>query len=426
MEKEKREANRNTGLRAWMELREEHLAANLSCLRKCLNAGADIMAVVKADGYGHGAEKISRALEQMGVRAFAVATLEEGILLRRAGIRGKILILGYTDPAAWPELARYSLIQTVVDASHGEELNRQTGVALPVHLKIDTGMNRLGISWRKREEIGRMFRLGRLQPEGVYSHLCVADSKEPEDQMFTRLQIRRFRQTVNFIHRMGYREVISHLQSSYGLICYPEAGFDFARPGIALYGVLSSPDQKLKKKLGLKPVLSLRARVAAVKELRPGDTVGYGRAFTAEKPMRIADVTMGYCDGLPRNLRDGRVLLRGKSCRLIGRICMDQCTVDVTEVPEIRAGDTVTFIGTDGNLEITAEEVAEKAGTITNELLSRLGSRLERIWIGGNGGKKGEQTARRRDNGKERQAEYPMEKATVRRGEKAPERSVLL
>ena len=420
MEKEKREANRNTGLRAWMELREEHLAANLSCLRKCLNAGADIMAVVKADGYGHGAEKVSRALEQMGVRTFAVATLEEGILLRRAGIRDKILILGYTDPAAWPELARYSLIQTVVDASHGEELNRQTGVALPVHLKIDTGMNRLGISWRKREEIGRMFRLGRLQPEGVYSHLCVADSKEPEDQMFTRLQIRRFRQTVNFIHRMGIpgSDISSAKQLRTDLLSGSRA-FDFARPGIALYGVLSSPDQKLKKKLGLKPVLSLRARVAAVKELRPGDTVGYGRAFTAEKPMRIADVTMGYCDGLPRNLQDGRVLLRGKSCRLIGRICMDQCTVDVTEVPEIRAGDTVTFIGTDGNLEITAEEVAEKAGTITNELLSRLGSRLERIWIGGNGGKKGEQTARRRDNGKERQAEYPMEKATVRRGEKS-------
>ena len=131
MEKEKREANRNTGLRAWMELREEHLAANLSCLRKCLNAGADIMAVVKADGYGHGAEKISRALEQMGVRAFAVATLEEGILLRRAGIRGKILILGYTDPAAWPELARYSLIQTVVDASHGEEPVSYTHLTLP-------------------------------------------------------------------------------------------------------------------------------------------------------------------------------------------------------------------------------------------------------------------------------------------------------
>lgn len=370
------EIKRNSRLRAWTEIREENLAWNLECLREMLPPGSQIMAVVKANGYGHGAVETSRILEKCGTEAFAVATLTEGIELRNGGIQGKILILGYTPPENWKELAEYGLIQTIVDRAYGLELNRRAGVRLPVHLKVDTGMNRLGISWQDREGILEMFCLSRLQVEGIFSHLCAADGTGAEDQEYTRLQISRFRQTEEWVRSLGYRQICSHLQSSYGIIHYPEAGGNYARAGIALYGVLSSPDEELKKRLGIRPVLSLRARVASVKEICPGDFVGYGRSYQAEKRMRIAGLTIGYADGLPRSLKGGSVLIRGKRCRIIGRICMDQCTVEAEAVPDIMAGDVATVIGSDGAEQITAEEVAEQSGTITNELLSRLGSRL--------------------------------------------------
>ena len=363
-------------LRAWREVDLEALAHNASVLRRALSPGQELMAVVKADAYGHGAVQVCRQLRKDGVRAFAVACLAEGAALRRAGVRGTILILGYTPPEAAPLLRRWNLTQTVVDAAYGRALSAQ-GRTLRVHLALDTGMHRLGIPAEAREDIAAMYRLPHLRIEGVFSHLCVADSPSPEDTAYTRRQLDAFYEAVSWIQTAGYRPGRIHIQSSYGIWNLPPQPCQYARAGIALYGVRSDRSP-VRQALDLRPVLSLRARVASVRHLEPGEAAGYGLAFHAEGRTRLAVVTIGYGDGLPRDLpqRGGEVLLRGRRCPMAGRMCMDQLLVDATGLEEVLAGDVVTLIGRDGGQEIRAEELAERCGTITNELLSRLGKRL--------------------------------------------------
>ena len=332
------------------------------------------MAVVKADAYGHGALPVSSYLNRIGVRSFAVATLQEGIALRKAGIQGEILIMGYTPPQDACLLTANDLIQTAADCAHARALNAAAPYPVKVHLKIDTGMRRLGERAEHIDALASLFSLPRLRILGMYSHLCAADSQEIDDILFTRVQISSFLRTVEILREKGCDPGKLHLQSSYGVLNYPGLPMDYARFGIAMYGVLSSPDSRLLERVPLRPVLSLHARIATVRDLHPGETVSYGRHFRAEVPMRAATVTIGYADGLPRSLSGTElpVLVRGRRTHVIGNICMDQLIIDVTGIPEARPGDVVTFLGTDGNQTLRAEEMAEKAGTITNELLCRL------------------------------------------------------
>ena len=365
--------------RAWKELDFENLKWNVEKLSALLPEGCAFMAVVKADAYGHGAVSVSTYLNRIGVRAFAVATLQEGIQLRRAGIRGEILILGYTPPQEASLLISNNLIQTAADCAHARALNAAAPYPVKVHLKIDTGMHRLGERAEHIEEISSLFALPRLRILGMYSHLCAADSQEIDDILFTRMQISSFLRTAELLREKGCDPGRLHLQSSYGVLNYPDLPMDYARFGIAMYGVLSSPDAELLGRVPLRPVLSLRARIATIRELRPGETVSYGRRFRADAPMRAATVTIGYADGLPRSLsgRELPALVRGRRTHVIGNLCMDQLIIDVTHIPEARPGDIVTFLGADGPCCLRAEEMAEKAGTITNELLCRLHVREE-------------------------------------------------
>lgn len=369
--------------RAWAEINMLNLGHNVQALRKALPGECEIMAVVKANAYGHGSVEVAKYLSRIGIHAFAVATIDEGIHLRRQGIKGEILILGYTAPQRASELFRHHLSQTVIDSGYAESLN-DFGKPVKVHIKVDTGMHRLGESCNHVTEIAHIFRCGNLKIDGIFTHLCVSDSAEPDDIAFSKAQIQKFYSLLSELKEHGFALPKTHIQSSYGILNYPELQCGYARVGIALYGTFSTQGVQTKTQADLLPVLSLKARVALVRTIEAGESVGYGHQFTASENMQIAVLSIGYADGYPRSLScgKGKVLLNGHQASIIGQICMDQLMVDITGLPNVQQGDIATLIGKDGAVGITAEQVAFSACTITNELLSRLSSRLERVYLG--------------------------------------------
>lgn len=362
--------------RAFIELDRAALSHNVAALRSVMPEGCELMAVVKAGAYGHGMSEVAVQLERdEGVRAYAVATVDEGIDLRRCGIRGDILILGHTDVGRAHELRRYRLIQTVIDAPYAEQLNAQR-VHVRVHIKLDTGMHRLGIPADDIDSVRRVVDMKYLRVDGIFTHLCCSESLKDDDVAFTKEQIRRFYALTDRLRNEGIVIPCQHIQSSSGLLNYPELRCSYVRVGIALYGVLSAPEDRTRSSLELRPVLSLKARVVSIHELAAGESVGYDRAYVMSRGGRIAILSIGYADGLPRSLSEGRgrVRIGDAQVPIVGKICMDQLAVDVTDAPEVAVGDIATLIG--DHTPLLTPEVAAAAGSISNELLSRLGSRL--------------------------------------------------
>ncbi len=365
------------GDRTYVEIDLRNLEHNVRELRLVMPSGCRLMAVVKAEAYGHGSFEIATHLEKSGVRAFAVATIDEGIRLRTYGIRGEILILGFTEVSRAAELKKYDLMQTLIDRSYAEELDRQ-GVRIRAHIKIDTGMHRLGEPAGKTDGVKRMFELEHIDVCGMFTHLSCADRLEEEDVAFTRKQIERFYALVDELRADGVRIPKLHIQSSYGLLNYPELRCDYVRAGIALFGVPSSPGEDTIVHLDLRPVLSLKSKVVLIRSLKKGECVGYGREFIAERDSRIAMVPAGYADGYPRGLSCGKGNVRINDCLapVIGRVCMDQLAVDITDAGGVEVGDTVVLIGGEMGEGASAPELAGRCGSISNELLSRLGTRV--------------------------------------------------
>lgn len=368
--------------RAWVELDRAALRHNVEQLRSLLPEDCALMPAVKANAYGHGAVWMARELNRLGVRAFCVAAAEEGAALRRRGVRGEILVLDYTHPEQIPLLRRYRLTQAVVDGAYARLLNAR-GKRLRVHLKIDTGMHRLGIPAERTEEIARVFQLRNLRVTGVFTHLFASETRDGESEALTLAQAEAFREVLRDLDARGLSYDKAHLLSSCGLLNYPELGGAYARVGIALYGALSGPGGLEKSPVPLRPVLALKARVALVRDLRQGEGAGYGPQDPADRDRKIAVLSIGYADGLPRALSHGRgsVLIRGSIAPVTGLICMDQTLVDVTDIPGVESGDVAVVIGVSGQREITACDLAEACGTIPNEVLSRLGPRLPRIVV---------------------------------------------
>ena len=367
--------------RAWIELDRGALENNVSVLRARLPDGCALMPAVKANAYGHGAELIVPGLLRLGVHDFCVATAQEGAEVRSLGADGTVLVLGWTAPEQYALLREFDLTQTAADLDGARAL-AAAGLNLRVHLAVDTGMHRLGEDCGSFERIAGALRLKGLQIDGIFTHLCCADSAAPEDADFTREQLDRFRRLSASLRSAGLGHLKTHALNSGGILAYPEYGGDFVRPGIALYGVMSSARDTLRLGSGLHPVLSLRAKIAQVRAVHAGEGAGYGLDFRAVRESRLAVLTIGYADGLPRCLSNGagRVLINGRFAPIAGRICMDQTLLDVTGIPGVQAGGTVTLIGRDGENEINACEPAELSGSISNELLSRLSARLERVW----------------------------------------------
>lgn len=368
--------------RAWIEVDEECLMQNVKELCKQMPPGCKLMPVLKANAYGHGAVLLARELNAMKIYSFCVATVLEGVELRRHHIKGEILILGYTHPQQFPLLIRYKLTQTVIDLNYAHKLNNY-GKRVKVHLKIDTGMHRLGERSVNIESLCSIFKCKNLVIVGAYTHLCADSTTTSQDMAFTKAQEKAFFDAIAKLKERGFICPAIHLQASYGILNYPAIRGDYARIGIALYGYLSTRADAERKDFKLHPILALKARVVLVRDLFVGESVGYDLAYIAPRDMKIATLAIGYADGIPRSLScgNGRVLINGDEAPIIGRICMDQMMVDVSNVKNPQSGQIAVIIGKSGEAEITIYDIAQQTGTITNEVLSRLGNRLNRIVV---------------------------------------------
>lgn len=367
--------------RAWIEVNLNNLEHNINEIKKVIPSKTKIMAVVKANAYGHGIIEISKKLQDIGIEDFAVATLEEALLLRRNMISGNILILGFTSINNLHYVVENDLIQTVVDEDYARNLlELHFDRKIKVHIKVNTGMNRIGINYKNIDIIKTLYFSSNVDVLGVFSHLCVSDSNTKEDILFTKEQISKFKSLRKKLEDINIKNLKYHIQSSYGILNYSELEFDYVRPGIIMYGVNSEENMFTKVKLDLKPVLSLKARITSVKEIDKSDSVSYGRSYIASEKEKIATVSIGYADGYPRNLsgKGVSVFVNGYYHKVIGRICMDQLIIKVNQV-DVKEGDIVTLIG--DSLEVSATRVSKFANTISNELLSRLGDRLNRVVI---------------------------------------------
>jgi alanine racemase len=370
--------------RAWVEIDRHALASNVRSIQSLLAPSTELMAVIKADAYGHGAIKVAGTVLAAGAKSLAIATIGEGIELREAGITAPILILGAVNtPEEVAALAHWQLQPTLCDpeqisvfATVMERLEQ----ALPVHLKIDTGMSRLGTRWEKAIDfVEGVLSRPSLKIASIYSHFATADDP---DRSAMELQQQRFQKTIATLQAGGYRPPCLHLANSAATLGDRCLHLDRVRVGLALYGLYPAPH--FREKIPLQPVLQVKARVSQVKTLPAGSGVSYGHQYVCDRPTRIAVVGIGYADGVPRNLSNRlQVLLRGQVVPQIGAITMDQLMIDVSAIADARAGDVVTLIGRDGDREITAEDWAQDLGTISWEILCGFKHRLPRVSIDG-------------------------------------------
>ena len=361
---------------------------NVVNAKKLTKPGTKLMAIIKADAYGHGAVEVAKTLDDVA-DAYGVAILEEGIELRQAGIQKPVLILGYTPAQYARDLAEMDLRQEVHSLAYARELEARlvgTDSRLQVHLKLDTGMARLGFfcqeGERVLEELLTVTRMPHLEVEGMFTHFPVADSLDPADEAFTREQFRLFQRFVAGMEAAGVRPEICHCCNSGATIAYPEFSMDMVRPGVATYGI--APSQDLAGRLDLRPLLTLQTTISQIRSYPAGVPVSYGRTYVTPAPRTLAVVSIGYADGLSRQL-SGRVsfLLRGRQVAVVGRICMDMCMVDVTDVPEARVGDPVTVLGTGEDGAPSACGLASQLGTIPYEILCSISKRIPRIYLDG-------------------------------------------
>ena len=369
-------------------MRETRAEIDLGAIREnvllaCRLAGpaAQVMAVVKADAYGHGAAPVARTALAAGATWLGVAVPEEGAVLREAGILSRILVLGPIAPEQAELVVEHGLDQCVSDLAQADALDRMArrrGRVVSLHLKVDTGMGRVGLPPREvRPAADHLARLSAIRLAGLMTHFADADADDP---VFTQEQMTRFEAAAQAFREAGIAVPLRHAANSAALLLHPGSRLDLVRPGIMLYGCHPRGPRRPDDPV-LHPALRLRTVITQVKDVPAGGSVSYGRTFTASRDVRIATIPIGYADGLPRLLSNrGQALVRGRRAPLVGRVCMDMTMVDVTALPEVRAGDEAVLIGCQGDEEITADEVAELAGTISYEILCRIGPRVPRIY----------------------------------------------
>ncbi len=358
---------------------------NMERMHETLSPQTEMIGVIKTDGYGHGAVPIGRELEKLSyVFGYATATAEEAFILRRAGLEKPVLVLGYTFPYSYEKLILQKIRPAVFSKEAMEALDAcaaRLNKKAPVHVKVDTGMSRIGI---RPDEEGLAFMewissLSHIEVEGIFTHFARADER---DQKASLSQLARFTSFAKEAERrMGRRIPLKHCSNSAAILTLTQANLSLVRAGITMYGL--SPSGEVKRDiLALRPVLSLKSRLVYVKEIDAGTPVSYGGTFVSKERMRIGTVPVGYGDGYPRSLSNkGSVLIRGKRAPILGRICMDQFMVDISDIPEAHEGEEITLIGTDGADEITMEEIGELSGRFNYELACGLGKRIPRVYV---------------------------------------------
>ena len=371
--------------RAWAEISLGTLEENIKKINSLLYKNTDIMAVIKADAYGHGEGDILKKLWNCGIKYFAVSNLDEAISVRKHCPEGEILILGYTPPEYANELEENNIIQGVLSLEYAQALNAAAVKSIRCHIKIDTGMGRIGLKYSSSErcakEAERIIRLDKISAEGLYTHFAVADCPDEESKAYTENQADYIIDVYDKLCEKGIKLPHLHFLNSAGICYHNSERSTLARAGIIMYGLY--PNYPVKLPVDIKPVMSLKAVVSMVKQMRTGESISYGRTYKAPSDDVIAaTVTVGYADGYSRQLSGkADVIVRGRRCPIIGRICMDQLILDVTGVPGVKEGDIVTLIGKDGDEEITADELASLYDTIGYEVVCGISKRVPRIYV---------------------------------------------
>ena len=368
--------------RAWVEIDQGALIHNVQQFRRHIKPETALMAVVKADAYGHGAIRVAQTALQAGANWLAIATLGEGIELREAGITAPILILGgINTPEEIQAIAHWQLQPTLGSVEQAQLFNQvleKSGVKIPVHLKLDTGMSRLGTPWQQAVDFGRTVQtLPQLQLKSIYSHLATADDPNPATMLKQR---QRFETAIAGLRQAKIPLPCLHLANSAATLHGLGWHYDMVRVGLGLYGLY--PSAHLGDRLDLKPVLAVKAKITQIKTIPAGTGVSYGHQFVSDREMQIAVVGIGYADGIPRNLSNQlQVLLRGQLVPQIGAITMDQIMIDVSAIPHAQVGEVITLIGQDGDRRISADDWADRLGTISWEILCGFKHRLPRILL---------------------------------------------
>ena len=370
----------------WAEIDLGALAENFRRVRESVGRGVEVMAVVKADAYGHGAARCARRLEEEGARWFGVATPEEGFALRAAGVRGRVLSFGGFWEGQAAECLMRGVAPVIYRLDMAEALDRAAlgaGAVAAAHVKIDTGMGRLGVRFDEAAEFAEALRsFPNVRVEGLMTHFAAAD--EPQRDCFTQEQLKRFREAEAAFKEKGIRPDFIHTANSAATLAHPEARGNMVRPGGVLYGLWRDVLPPGIERPELRPVMAVRSRVILLKRVHRGETLGYGCTYEAAREMVVATVPAGYADGYARALSNrGRVVVRGQFAPVVGRVSMDLTLLDVTDVPGVSVGDVVTLVGSDGRLAVPAEDVARTAGTLSYEITCGISSRVRREHVDG-------------------------------------------
>ncbi|WP_010246044.1 alanine racemase [Acetivibrio cellulolyticus] len=369
--------------RAWAEVNLDNIAHNVKEIRRITDKKAEIMGVVKADAYGHGVMEVAKTLLENGVTRLAVSMLDEAIQLRKNGIDVPILILSYTDPRRAEEIILNDVTQTVFSHDLAEALSEaavRLDKNIKIHIKIDSGMTRVGFmpGYSAVKNVVKISKLPKIIIEGLFTHFASSDEI---DRSYTYMQFERFMSIVSELNRIGIYIPVKHVCNSAGVIEFPEMHLNMVRPGIALYGMYPSEEVQ-KDRINLKPAMTLKANIILVKDVETDTCISYGRIFKTQRESRIATLPIGYADGYTRLLTNkGRVLVNGQSVPIVGKICMDQCMIDVTDVQgEVNVGDEVVLFGSQNGSEISIEDLASKIGTINYEIACIIGKRIPRVY----------------------------------------------
>lgn len=370
--------------RTWAEINLDNIAHNVKEIRKLVGKRTEIMAVVKADAYGHGVLETVSTIVENGASRLAVSMLDEAIQLRKIGIDIPILVLSHTNPKRADELIKYQITQTVYSHDMAKVLSDEAlrqGVKARVHIKIDTGMTRVGFppGYSAVKDVVEIQKLPGIIVEGIFSHFATADEK---DSNYTMHQMELFESIISELNRIGILIPIRHISNSAAVLQYPEFSMELVRPGIILYGIYPSEDVS-KEVADLKPAMTLKTNIAMVKWVETGTTVSYGRKYTTGRRSLVATIPVGYADGYSRLLSGkSRVLVNGQFAPVVGSICMDQCMIDITDIDgDVNIGDEVVLLGKQGNNEITAQELAGYMGTIPYEVVCIIGKRVPRVYL---------------------------------------------
>ncbi len=366
----------------WSEINLDNLVYNLNEIKRVTNVNSEVMAVVKADAYGHGAVEISKVLIEEGIKRLAVATLSEAVELRDAGIVEDIFILGYTPRAQFEYLVKYNIVQTIYDyeaAYQLSEVAKTLGKTAKVHIKIDTGMSRLGFKSEEKTvgEILKISKLSNIYLEGIFSHFACADE---EDKTFAKAQYDGFMSIIDKLEKSDLFIELKHISNSAAIIDLPAYHLNLVRAGISLYGLYPSQNVSLDN-IFLKPVMTLKTQISNIKSVREGTGISYGQVFTTEEESIIATIPIGYADGFSRMLTgESLVTVGGQKVDVVGKICMDQCMLNVTDIKDLYIDKEVIIFG-DGINVNTAEDIARNLGTISYEVVCMISRRVPRVYI---------------------------------------------